>query len=183
MTDTRRATSFSTLYDSARARRSSPTRGTNVDARKTTFDLHDALPAAAPISGECRPAQSRPGVYELLFRAGDAEPAVQSAARDRAAAGEVAADVRDGVDSDELHLTHDFLAHMLGIHRPGRLDCRHGARSRWLDPANLIRIRDREGRWRERASATARSMRRRCSASAPRCRPSSQRNKFVRCRT
>jgi CRP-like cAMP-binding protein len=27
--------------------------------------------------------------------------------------------VRDRMDGDELHLTHDFLAHMLGIHRPG----------------------------------------------------------------
>lgn len=27
--------------------------------------------------------------------------------------------VRDRIDTDELHLTHDFLAHMLGVHRPG----------------------------------------------------------------
>jgi CRP-like cAMP-binding protein len=27
--------------------------------------------------------------------------------------------VRDRIDTDELHLTQDFLAHMLGIHRPG----------------------------------------------------------------
>ncbi|HUP64610.1 MAG TPA: helix-turn-helix domain-containing protein [Thermoanaerobaculia bacterium] len=27
--------------------------------------------------------------------------------------------VQDRVDSDALHLTHDFLSHMLGIHRPG----------------------------------------------------------------
>jgi CRP-like cAMP-binding protein len=27
--------------------------------------------------------------------------------------------VRDRMDGNELHLTHDFLAHMLGIHRPG----------------------------------------------------------------
>jgi CRP-like cAMP-binding protein len=27
--------------------------------------------------------------------------------------------VRDRIDTDELHLTQDFLSHMLGIHRPG----------------------------------------------------------------
>ena len=27
--------------------------------------------------------------------------------------------VRDRIDTDELHLTHEFLSHMLGIHRPG----------------------------------------------------------------
>jgi CRP-like cAMP-binding protein len=55
--------------------------------------------------------------------------------------------VRDRIDTDELHLTHEFLAHMLGIHRPGvsiavsalELDglIRHGR--------NLIALRDHEG--------------------------------------
>jgi CRP-like cAMP-binding protein len=55
--------------------------------------------------------------------------------------------VRDRIDTDELHLTHDFLAHMLGIHRPGvslavtslELDgvIRHAR--------NQITIRDRDG--------------------------------------
>lgn len=55
--------------------------------------------------------------------------------------------VRDRIDTDELHLTHDFLSHMLGIHRPGvsiavralEVDglIRHGR--------TFIEIRDREG--------------------------------------
>lgn len=27
--------------------------------------------------------------------------------------------IRDRIDTDELHLTQDFLSHMLGVHRPG----------------------------------------------------------------
>jgi CRP-like cAMP-binding protein len=55
--------------------------------------------------------------------------------------------VRDRIDTDQLHLTQDFLSHMLGIHRPGvsiavgalEVDgiVRHGR--------NFIEIRDREG--------------------------------------
>ena len=55
--------------------------------------------------------------------------------------------VRDRIATDHLHLTHDFLAHMLGIHRPGvsiavgalEVDglIRHGR--------SFIEIRDRQG--------------------------------------
>jgi CRP-like cAMP-binding protein len=55
--------------------------------------------------------------------------------------------VRDRIDTDQLHLTHDFLSHMLGIHRPG-VSIAVGA----LEVDGLIRhsrnyieIRDREG--------------------------------------
>jgi CRP-like cAMP-binding protein len=55
--------------------------------------------------------------------------------------------VRDRMDADGLHLTHDFLAHMLGIHRPG---VSIAVNALELDGVightrNMITIRDREG--------------------------------------
>jgi CRP-like cAMP-binding protein len=55
--------------------------------------------------------------------------------------------VRDRMDKDELHLTHDFLAHMLGIHRPG---VSIAVNALELDgiishSRNRITIRDRQG--------------------------------------
>lgn len=55
--------------------------------------------------------------------------------------------VRDRAGSDELPLTHEFLAHMLGIHRPG---VSIAVRALELDALitherNLITIRDVEG--------------------------------------
>ena len=55
--------------------------------------------------------------------------------------------VRDRTRTDDLHLTHDFLAHMLGIHRPG-VSIAIGALE--IDglihhSRNLITIRNRDG--------------------------------------
>ncbi|HEX8408000.1 MAG TPA: Crp/Fnr family transcriptional regulator [Thermoanaerobaculia bacterium] len=55
--------------------------------------------------------------------------------------------VRDRIDTDQLHLTQEFLAHMLGIHRPG-VSIAVGALE--VDglvshSRNWIEIRDREG--------------------------------------
>lgn len=55
--------------------------------------------------------------------------------------------VRDRMDRDELHLTHDFLAHMLGIHRPG---VSIAVRALEMDgliahSRNMITLRDRQG--------------------------------------
>ena len=55
--------------------------------------------------------------------------------------------VRDRVPGDELHLTHDFLAHMLGIHRPGVSIAVHALEIDGLiaHGRNRIAIRDDEG--------------------------------------
>lgn len=38
--------------------------------------------------------------------------------------------IRDRIDTDELHLTQDFLSHMLGRPPAGHIDRRHGAGNR-----------------------------------------------------
>lgn len=55
--------------------------------------------------------------------------------------------VRDRIDTDELHLTQDFLAHMLGIHRPGVSIAVNALEVDGIigHGRNLIQIRDRHG--------------------------------------
>jgi CRP-like cAMP-binding protein len=55
--------------------------------------------------------------------------------------------IRDRIDTDELHLTQDFLSHMLGVHRPG---VSIAVNALEVDNVighsrNYIRIRDRAG--------------------------------------
>jgi CRP-like cAMP-binding protein len=55
--------------------------------------------------------------------------------------------IRDRTDNDELHLTQDFLAHMLGIHRPGVSIAVTALEIDGLvsHARNRLAIRDREG--------------------------------------
>ena len=55
--------------------------------------------------------------------------------------------VRDRIDTDDLHLTQDFIAHMLGIHRPGVSIALSALEVDALisHSRNLITIRDHQG--------------------------------------
>jgi CRP-like cAMP-binding protein len=55
--------------------------------------------------------------------------------------------IRDRIDTDELHLTQDFLSHMLGVHRPGVSIAVTALESDGVigHSRNYVRIRDREG--------------------------------------
>lgn len=55
--------------------------------------------------------------------------------------------IRDRIDTDELHLTQDFLSHMLGVHRPGVSIAVTALETDGVigHSRNYIRIRDREG--------------------------------------
>ncbi|HEV7485264.1 MAG TPA: Crp/Fnr family transcriptional regulator [Thermoanaerobaculia bacterium] len=55
--------------------------------------------------------------------------------------------IRDRIDTDELHLTQDFLSHMLGVHRPGVSIAVTALENDALigHSRNYIRIRDHAG--------------------------------------
>ena len=55
--------------------------------------------------------------------------------------------IRDRIDTDELHLTQDFLSHMLGVHRPGVSIAVTALETDGLigHSRNYIRIRDHAG--------------------------------------
>jgi CRP-like cAMP-binding protein len=55
--------------------------------------------------------------------------------------------IRDRIDTDELHLTQDFLSHMLGVHRPGVSIAVTALESDGMigHSRNYIRIRDHKG--------------------------------------
>jgi len=55
--------------------------------------------------------------------------------------------IRDRIDTDELHLTQDFLSHMLGVHRPGVSIAVTALEADGVigHSRNYIRIRDHKG--------------------------------------
>jgi CRP-like cAMP-binding protein len=55
--------------------------------------------------------------------------------------------VHDRIDGDEVNLTHDFIALMLGVRRPGVTDALHALEGKGLirSTRGVLRIVDREG--------------------------------------